>query len=231
MNTQQLPTLPYPKLDSVPAFTEPGYTADQMQSYARAALAAKPCTCPSGDGSLRWPCPEHPAPAPEAAPVKVVVERERVWLKRGVQSFMLAYEAETDDERQWYAEQLRGALAAFTPDVKTAPAQAQPADQALAAKGRARHPIADIICAWANGFRVEFRYRHRNPGNPEKSYLSDERWHICGKEYSAWSSVNEHRIYADDLPAWEAAKPEAQHRPILGAADWAAQQKQEPRNG
>jgi hypothetical protein len=25
------------------------------------------CTCPSGDGSLRWPCPAHPAPAvPEA---------------------------------------------------------------------------------------------------------------------------------------------------------------------
>lgn len=19
-----------------------------------------PCTCPSGDGSLRWPCPSHP---------------------------------------------------------------------------------------------------------------------------------------------------------------------------
>lgn len=24
------------------------------------------CTCPSGDGSLRWPCPVHP---PEAQPV------------------------------------------------------------------------------------------------------------------------------------------------------------------
>jgi hypothetical protein len=22
------------------------------------------CTCPSGDGSLRWPCPKHPQPAP-----------------------------------------------------------------------------------------------------------------------------------------------------------------------
>ena len=33
----------------------------------RAALAQPPaptaqqCTCPSGDGSLRWPCPQHPA--------------------------------------------------------------------------------------------------------------------------------------------------------------------------
>lgn len=26
------------------------------------------CTCPSGDGSLRWPCPAHPAPQPPAAP-------------------------------------------------------------------------------------------------------------------------------------------------------------------
>jgi hypothetical protein len=40
MSPQQLPPLPYPKLDSVPAFTEPGYTADQMREYARAALAA-----------------------------------------------------------------------------------------------------------------------------------------------------------------------------------------------
>lgn len=38
-----------------------------------AMLAAAPqppeaCTCPSGDGSLRWPCPQHP---PEAAPVQL----------------------------------------------------------------------------------------------------------------------------------------------------------------
>ena len=36
---------------------------------AIAYLAAPSCTCPSGDGSLRWPCPEHPAPAPEATPL------------------------------------------------------------------------------------------------------------------------------------------------------------------
>jgi hypothetical protein len=45
-------------------------------------------------------------------PVTVTVERERVWIKRGVQSFMLAYEADTNEEREWYAQQLRGALAA-----------------------------------------------------------------------------------------------------------------------
>jgi hypothetical protein len=49
----------------------------------------------------------------EAKPaVQVVVERERVWVKRGVQSFALAYEADTDAEREWYAGQLRTALAA-----------------------------------------------------------------------------------------------------------------------
>jgi hypothetical protein len=49
----------------------------------------------------------------EAEPaVQVVVERERVWVKRGVQSFALAYEADTDAEREWYAKQLRTALAA-----------------------------------------------------------------------------------------------------------------------
>lgn len=74
------------------------------------------------------------------------------------------------------------------------------------------HPIADIICAWANGFRVEFRYRHHNPGNPEEIYLSDKVWHLCGKGYSAWSGVNEHRIHADDLAAWEASKSPVQHK-------------------
>ncbi len=38
---QELPSLPYPQLDSIPAFTEPGYTADQMRAYARAALAQR----------------------------------------------------------------------------------------------------------------------------------------------------------------------------------------------
>ena len=31
---------------------------------------AQTCTCPSGDGSLRWPCPAHP---PSAAPVQNAV--------------------------------------------------------------------------------------------------------------------------------------------------------------
>jgi hypothetical protein len=53
-------------------------TAAQMVDFARqvesATLAAQPaqaptCTCPSGDGSLRWPCPVHP-PAPVPAPVQ-----------------------------------------------------------------------------------------------------------------------------------------------------------------
>lgn len=89
------------------------------------------------------------------------------------------------------------------------------------------HPIADIICAWANGFRVEFRYRHHNPGIPEEIYLSDERWHLCGKAYSAWSGINEHRIHADDLAAWEAFKHPDAAAPSLTvgeraepAADW-----------
>lgn len=72
---------------------------------------------------------------------------------------------------------------------------------------RTPHPIADIICAWANGFRVEFRYRHRDPnGWSEKLYMPDPEWHLCGKQYSAFSGVNEHRIHADDLAAWESFK-------------------------
>jgi hypothetical protein len=47
MSPQQLPPLPYPKLDSVPAFTEPGYTAEQMREYARQALAAHEAAKPA----------------------------------------------------------------------------------------------------------------------------------------------------------------------------------------
>jgi hypothetical protein len=47
-----------------------------------------------------------------SAPAPVVkVEKGRVWIVSGGRSFMLAYDAETDEERQWYANQLRGALA------------------------------------------------------------------------------------------------------------------------
>lgn len=35
------------------------------EGYRAAMLQAKPaCTCPSGDGSLRWPCPVHPGNSP-----------------------------------------------------------------------------------------------------------------------------------------------------------------------
>jgi hypothetical protein len=40
----------------------------------------------------------------------VEVERDRVWIKRGVQSFVLAYDSDVEEERQWYAQQLRSAL-------------------------------------------------------------------------------------------------------------------------
>lgn len=35
------------------------------------------CTCPSGDGSLRWPCPQHPAQPAEAGKVRGLVEKWR----------------------------------------------------------------------------------------------------------------------------------------------------------
>lgn len=59
-------------------------------------------------GAVATPLYAHPQPSEE--PVSVVVERGHVWIKRGVQSFKLAYEADTDEEREWYAERLRSAL-------------------------------------------------------------------------------------------------------------------------
>lgn len=36
-----------------------------LENHRAAMLQASPvCTCPSGDGSLRWPCPVHPGNSP-----------------------------------------------------------------------------------------------------------------------------------------------------------------------
>lgn len=49
--------------------------ADELESAIASLSApaeAQRCTCPSGDGSLRWPCPVHPPEAqPPSAPVGV----------------------------------------------------------------------------------------------------------------------------------------------------------------
>ncbi len=36
----------------------------QLYRHARPAPASPVCSCPSGDGSLRWPCPVHPGNSP-----------------------------------------------------------------------------------------------------------------------------------------------------------------------
>ncbi|EMQ0913153.1 hypothetical protein RH430_005275 [Raoultella ornithinolytica] len=49
-----------------------------VQNACRAAiLQAKPvCTCPSGDGSLRWPCQVHPGNSPVIPEGYVMVPKE-----------------------------------------------------------------------------------------------------------------------------------------------------------
>jgi hypothetical protein len=68
-----------------------------------------------------------------ACHVGVKVERNRVWIVKGVQSFMLAYEADTDEELNWYAGQLRAALSTITPDVKSVAQEAEQMASAQAA--------------------------------------------------------------------------------------------------
>lgn len=53
-----------------------GLIGPVSELHAVMLAAAPACTCPSGDGSLRWPCPEHPAPAPEAALPNGLTEAE-----------------------------------------------------------------------------------------------------------------------------------------------------------
>jgi hypothetical protein len=49
-----------------------------MMLFNRGESTAPVCTCPSGDGSLRWPCPSHPpAEAKPAEPVVTVLRIDR----------------------------------------------------------------------------------------------------------------------------------------------------------
>lgn len=52
--------------------------------------------------------------------LEVRVERDRVWILKGVQSFMLDYEGETPTDLEWYANQLRGVLGLPQNDKKDA---------------------------------------------------------------------------------------------------------------
>jgi hypothetical protein len=49
----ELPPLPYPKIDSLPAFVYPGYTADQMREYGRQCAALYRCDAPA-QPALYW---------------------------------------------------------------------------------------------------------------------------------------------------------------------------------
>ncbi|HCU0461155.1 TPA: DUF551 domain-containing protein [Klebsiella pneumoniae] len=47
-----------------------------LYRHAQPAPVAPVCTCPSGDGSLRWPCPVHPGSSPVIPDGYVMVPKE-----------------------------------------------------------------------------------------------------------------------------------------------------------
>ncbi|HCB1062204.1 TPA: DUF551 domain-containing protein [Klebsiella pneumoniae] len=47
-----------------------------LYRHAQLAPASPVCTCPSGDGSLRWPCPVHPGNSPAIPDGYVMVPKE-----------------------------------------------------------------------------------------------------------------------------------------------------------
>lgn len=73
----------------------------------------------TGPDDVNVPLYAATIPAPVAAvgehsQPRVIVERNRVWLVNGPRSFMLDFEADNDEELQWYAGQLRIALYGIT---------------------------------------------------------------------------------------------------------------------
>lgn len=47
----------------------PALTPLYLSTLPSAQPAAPICTCPSGDGSLQWPCPTHPPTSPQPAQI------------------------------------------------------------------------------------------------------------------------------------------------------------------
>ena len=92
----------------------------------------------------------HEAVKPEPSQLSVYIERKQVWIKRGTQFFRLAYEAETEAEREWYAGQLRKALAA-----PVAVASPLSDEQIRAALGSVTHEVpARLPVGWKNFARA-----------------------------------------------------------------------------
>ncbi|HCW0424829.1 TPA: hypothetical protein OW323_000255 [Pseudomonas aeruginosa] len=97
---------------------------------------SKICTCPSGDGSLRWPCPEHPAVEQAGGDERAAFEAWMTWLMDHVYGrlpdFTLddgsgAHYVNADVSYAWTAWQARAALAQPSP----AQADEKPGDSIL----------------------------------------------------------------------------------------------------
>ncbi|HCF3389128.1 TPA: hypothetical protein NIC27_001534 [Pseudomonas aeruginosa] len=84
---------------------------------------SKICTCPSGDGSLRWPCPKHPAVEQAGGDERAAFEAAFAAMGRPVcraDYDQDAYGTPFDDGG-WTGWQARAALAQPSPAIATAP--------------------------------------------------------------------------------------------------------------
>jgi hypothetical protein len=119
------------------------YAKEQMrEALASYEAEAKPasCTCPSGDGSLRWPCPAHPSEAKPAVPVAdgcqvvhvVMKDDGTIRLKKGDRSTWVGFKSDDKADQEWRAGCISRLLGHSGWD---AAAPAAPADLAQTIRG------------------------------------------------------------------------------------------------
>ncbi|HIE0563727.1 TPA: hypothetical protein ACXJFD_002036 [Pseudomonas aeruginosa] len=126
---------------------------------------SKICTCPSGDGSLRWPCPKHPAVEQAGGDERVIGWRERI---------LAAHP--NSDPGFWPDALLVEHMAAEIADLRAALAQPS---QAQAEQAEGAHVPDEVFAGvFAEWWEEEGQYCRAGGGDYERTFAFQAWRHL-----------------------------------------------------
>ncbi|MFU7005442.1 hypothetical protein ACM75W_29090 [Pseudomonas aeruginosa] len=150
---------------------------------------SKICTCPSGDGSLRWPCPKHPAVEQAGGDERVIGWRERI---------LAAHP--NSDPGFWPDALLVEHMAAEIADLRAALAQPS---QAQAEQAEGAHVPDEVFAGvFAEWWEEEGQYCRAGGGDYERTFAFQAWRHLYPLLLQARAAL------AQPSPATELERPE-----------------------